>query len=379
MAETQKYSLVEELIKADDKYMNSNSLFGMTVLTFPKYINSMRATMFTSHLKQFLNLKKPDFPFVFTNAENLVGSNNNSYKEAKHDYKVFRKVVKFEDIVEKPNIYQLFVYDKKNDRYEVITRKCCEDLTENFGFDYDNTVIDSLEEGDKIKKGTVLYKSSSYDDDMNYGYGKNITVMYTLDPWTAEDAAVCSESLAKEMTSIETEVIRIGMNDNDFLLNLYGDKDHYKALPDIGESCSGIMVALRRQFNNQLLYDFKESSLREIHEGDVKYYVSNDNQILDYTIYSNNEERKDNVFNEQINRYLDSQNKYYKEILETCEEIMESGSDYSGDIDYMYKRAKEMLDTKKRWKEGDNAFSNVVIDVTVRKENPLGKGQKVTG
>ena len=133
MAETQKYSLVEELIKADDKYMNSNSLFGMTVLTFPKYINSMRATMFTSHLKQFLNLKNPDYPLVFTNAENLVGKNNNSYKEAKHDYKVFRKVVKFEDIVEKPNIYQLFVYDKKNDRYEVITRKCCEDLTENFG------------------------------------------------------------------------------------------------------------------------------------------------------------------------------------------------------------------------------------------------------
>ena len=38
-----------------------------------------------------------------------------------------------------------------------------------------------------------------------------------------------------------------------------------------------------------------------------------------------------------------------------------------------------MLDTKKRWKDGDSAFSNMVIDITTKKVVPLSKGQKITG
>ena len=65
MPEVQKYSLTEELMKADEKYQGSLALTGMTSMTFPSYINSMRSTMFTSHLKQFLNLSDPEFPYVF--------------------------------------------------------------------------------------------------------------------------------------------------------------------------------------------------------------------------------------------------------------------------------------------------------------------------
>lgn len=394
MPELQKYSLREELEKADEKYQGSLSLLGMTALTMPNSVNSMRSVMFTSHLKQFLNLQNPEFPYVFTNAENLVGKYSSGYKSVSdHKCVVFRKVAKFDEILDEPNIYKLFIFDKKTNKYEVITRKSVEDLTENFGFEYNNEVIDSLEEGDIIDPGTVLFKSTSYDEDMNYAYGRNVRVMYTLDPYTSEDAAVVSKSLANEFTSIETEVISIGLNDNDYFINLHSDdkdakesytlipdkKGKYKPLPEIGEVISGHLAAIRRQFNNQLLYDFKGSTLNEIHEGDLVYYIGNNNQVIDYTIYNNNEEIVDNSFTEQINKYLKGQNKYYKEILETCEEIMASGFEYSRDIDYLYKRAKEMLDKEKKWKEGDSAFSNMVIEITVKKVVPLAKGQKITG
>ena len=389
MPEVQKYSLTEELMKADEKYQGSLSLTGMTSMTFPSYINSMRSTMFTSHLKQFLNLLEPEFPFVFTNAENMVGKHSTGYKKVKHECEVFRKIVKFEDIIPNPNTYKLFIFDKKKQRYDVITRKPMEDLTENFGYQYNNDVIDSLEEGDTIKKNTILYKSTSYDDDMNYAYGKNVCAMYTLDPYTSEDAAVVSKSLAERFTSIETEVIPIGLNDNDYLINLYGDhgeiddsidlEEYYKPLPEIGTRVGGTLVAIRRQFNNQLLFDFKRESLNEIHEGDLIYYINEESEIIDYTIYNNNEELKDTTFNRQINKLIRAQNKYYEEILETCEEIMRSGYDYTREIDYLYKRSLEMLDHKKKWKEGDSAFSNMVIEVTVKQIVPLAKGQKVTG
>ena len=377
--DVQKYSLVDELGKANEKYDGSPALLGMSVLTMPGYINSMRTVMFTSHLKQFVTLENPEFPYVFTNAENLVGKYSSGYKKTDSKLTVFRKVSKFDDILETPNIYKLFVFNHEKQMYDVIERRPVEDLTEHFGYEYNNTVIDSFEEGDDIDKDTVLYKSSSYDEDMNYAYGCNVTTMYTLDPFTSEDAAIVSESFAKRMTSIETEVFRIGLNDNDYLVNLHGTNKKYKPLPDIGDMVSSHLAAVRRQFNNQLLFDFKADSLNQIHDGDVIYYIGNNYKVIDYTIYNNNENVTDNTFTKQVNKYLRAQDKYYQEILETCEEIMASGYKYSREIDYLYKRSKEMLDYDKKWREGENAFSNMVIDITVLKIVPLAKGQKITG
>lgn len=381
MAEVQKYSLKEELSKMDNDLMNSTSLYGMSALTIPRYINSMRSVMFCSHLKQYLTPLNPDFPYVFTNAENLVGEHSSGYKRVKHKCEVYRKIVKYGDILDPSdvNVYKLFIFDKKKKKYDVIERKEVEDLTENFGFNYNNDEIDKYSEGDVIPKDTVLYKSTSYDEDMNYRFGKNTVVMYTLDPYTSEDAAVVSRSYADSFRTIETEVIQIKLNDNDFLLNLYGRDGEYKPLPDIGETCTGILSAIRTQFNEQLLYDFKSSSLNRIQDGDRVVYANDTNEIVDITIYSNNEEIVDTIFNTQINKYLESQNRYYKEIYDTCKEIIKSGYDYSQEIDYLFKRSKEMLDTKKRWKEGDSAFSNMIIEVTIRKEVPLRNGQKITG
>ena len=379
MSEVKKFSLIEELRKADDTLQGSPSLLGMTMLTYPNYVNSMRSTMFTSHLKQFLDLLHPEFPFLFTNNENLVGKYSSGYKEAKHDLLIYRKIAKYDDIIDQPRIYKLFVYDKETKSYDVVERKVCEDLTENFGYDYINDVIDSFKEGDTIKKDTVMYHSSSYDEDMNYGYGRNVQVAYTLDPFTSEDAAVASRSLCEKFASIETEVIKLGLNSNDFLLNLYGGKKEYKPLPDIGEVVNDRVAVMRRQFNNQLLFDFKDSSLREIHDGDSIFYVDKNVEIIDYTIYDNNDEINDSPFYDQLNKYIASQRRYYQDIVDTCEEIFESGKEYSREIDYLYKRSKEMLDTEKKWKDGDTTFNNMVINITVRRRVPLAKGCKITG
>lgn len=379
MPEIQKYSLKNELQKADESLMGSPSLLGMTMLTYPNYINSMRSTMFTAHLKQFLNLVHPQFPFVFTNNENMVGKYSSGYKQTKSKLKVHRKIVKFEDIVDKPTVYKLFVFDVEKQMFDVIERRETEDLTENFGYEYLNDVIDSFNEGDIIDENTVLYHSTSYDDDMNYGYGRNVVVAYTLEPFTSEDAAIASMSMAQDFTSVESDVIKIGLNNNDYLINLYGDNHEYKPLPEIGEKVSNIIAVSRRQFNNQLLFDFRDSSLGKILDGDIVFYVDKDVEIIDYTIYNNSEERNDSPFYEQINKYIDAQEDYYQDIIETCEEIIESGYEYSREIDYLYKRALEMVDKEKKWKEGDSIFGNIEIEIHIKRRASLAKGCKITG
>ena len=379
MADVKKYSLVEKLREADNTLMGSPSLMGITMLTYPNYINSMRSTMFTSHSKQFLNLLHPQIPFVFTNNEKLAGKYSSGYLAVKNETEVYKKVVKFKNLVDTPRTYVLFVFDKKRKKFEMIKRQVCENLTENFGYDYCNDVIDSFNEGDTIPPDTTLYHSTSYDEDMNYGYGRNVTVAYTLEPFTSEDAAICSETLSKLMSSIETETVKINLKCNDYFVNLYGDNEHYKPLPEIGQKVSDILAVIRKHFTNQMLSDFKTSSLQHISDSDQIYYCEKDIEIVDITIYDNSDERNDSPFYNQINEILDAQNEYWEEILNTCEEIINSGYEYSGDIDYTYKRAKEMLNTEKKWRSGDDNFSNMCIEIQTRRETPLTKACKITG
>lgn len=380
----EQYSTTEELLRLDETLPKTEqgrcSCLGISALTYPAMDNSMRSNMFTSHTNQFLALQNPEPPYMFTTAENVAGEHSDSYYRLKNNIVVYRKVVKFDGLVEHPQVYKLFFYDKKKKMFDVIERNAYVNLTENFGYDLNTTVIDKLEEGDEVKKGTVLYKSKSYDESMNFGYGVNVTTVYTLDPFTSEDAAVVSETFYRKiMNSIETEQIDIKLNDNDYLLNLYGDDKTYKVIPDIGEFAKGnVIAAARRLFNNQVLYDFRKKNLSKINSGDIKYFVDGDYEVIDVTIYSNNEEIKDNGFNDQINQYLRAQNAYYKEIYHTCKEIMNSGEKYSRDIDYLFKRSKEMIDTKKKWKENDSAFSNMLIRLSVRKLCNSNRGQKIT-
>lgn len=386
MAEVQKYSTIEELKKANATLQGSPSLLGMSMLSYPNYINAMRTTMFTSHLKQFLNLEAPDSPFVFTNTENIVGKYSHGYKKAKSNYTVVRKIEKFKDLFGKvfdtlgqPKTYQMFVYDEKSGTFDVISRKEVENLTENFGYSYDNSYIDSLKEGDKIKEGDILFKSHSYDDDMNYGYGKNINVAYTLDPSTSEDAAVGSRTLQRMLTSLETETISVGINNNDYLINLYGDSKLYKPLPYIGEVVSDILAVSRRQINNQLLFDFRDDVLGEILDSDTLIYCDKDVEIIDYTIYCNADEWADNPFYDELNALMISQQDYYQAILETCEDIMNSGAKYTQAIDYLYKRSKEFVDKRKKWRENDNVFGNIELEISMKRLSPLAKACKLTG
>ena len=375
-------NLKDALSQKEKEFNGTDDIFGMTLLTNPGYISSSRNVMFTSHLRQYVNLVKPEFPKVFTNYENVVGKNSTGYFKAKSELEVIDKIPRFENGKDDNHLYLLFVYDKKNNRYDIITKKIVEDLTEKFGYEYINTGMDSKDVGDTIEKDEVLYTTTSYDEDMNYCYGKNVKIMYTIENHTIEDAIVCSESFAKSMVSKEVETVKVSLNDNDILCNIYGDNETYKCFPDIGEYVKDkVVCAKRRIHNNQVLYDLKKSNLRKINfMNDVLFY--NDGRLVDIIIYSNKEldEIDDNIFNAQIKYYLKMQTYFYERVLERCEQIIHSGAKYSSDIAFYYKKAKDILDPDTKWKEENNSvFSNMVIEFLIERNSGLTIGQKITG
>lgn len=180
-------NLKDALEEKSKEFNHTDDIFGMTLLTNPGYISSSRNIMFTAHLRQFVNLVNPELPKVFTNYENVVGENSTGYYKAKNKLEVIDKIPRFRDGINDNHLYLLFTYDEENDTYDVVTKKIVEDLTEKFGFAYVNDNMDSKEIGDTVEKDEILYTTTSYDEDMNYGYGKNVKVMYTIENHTIED------------------------------------------------------------------------------------------------------------------------------------------------------------------------------------------------
>lgn len=380
MAEIQKYNLREKLQEADAKFKNSPALVGSSGMTFAPYNNSTRTNMLTSHMNQFLNILFPEFPFVFTGLENTAGRNSSGYRKTKSKIKVFRKVCKFENLVETPYYYQLFYWDYDKKQYDVYERKCVEDLGQDFGYQKNNEGVDALAEGMVVEAGTILDKSNSYDDTMNYRYGRNFTVAYTFDPTEYEDAATISESAMNACQSLSSSWKKIGWNDNDIPLNIYGNDEEYRPLPWIGEDVSGIVASVRPMINEQVLHDFKRENLMDPGDDGRTIYLHGKGMVVDYDIRLNNPDIKKNKFTAQLMQILDSQNRYWKKIQETCIEIAKSGKKYSRAIDLLYADSTKFLERQenRKWHNGTSVFGNVEIRIHVVEKPKLWNGGKFT-
>ncbi len=378
-----KFNMIDELEEKDRELAGDISLLGATALTDIGHVNAMRGVMFTSHLKQFTNLIHPEFPQVFTNAENTVGKYSSGYKKMKHKCEVVGKAMKFDGLGDKAYFGVVFFRDDVDKKFIMVERKEFENLTEIYGYQMQNEVLDSLSVGDSVKAGTVVCKSTSYDENMNYSYGVNVPFMYCLDAQTTEDAAVISRTLSYYLGSPVIENRKIPINDNHFLLNLYGDDTHYKPFPSIGERVKdNIVLAKRSLINNQILSDFKSSALQKINYASDELWHG-EGIVADISVYCNNEDIKRNSFNSEILDMFEAETHYYEEIVRMYDEMKEYCDNFGytihPDIVHLYARAKTYLNRDYKWKEGDGVFSNIVMTITLFDIVPAQLGQKITG
>lgn len=374
---------VKELDDLERKFHGKDDLIGVTAMTIPTYISSNRAIMFASHLKQFKTLKFRQNPKLRTNYEDVVGHNSSYLHKARADMELVAKIDKF--AMAPGSIYFLVFYSEKEDKYYLEIKQEGIELQERFGFHINNENMDKLEIGDKVKKGDTLWKSNSYDEDDMYGYGINARAIWLVDNWTIEDAIKVRKGFADKLVSYEEESVKITLNDNDYLRNLYGDEEVYKGFPDIGENLHGNILAARsKKINSQVLFDMKKSNLREISSLDDRIYYSKSEHnahVVDIDIYCNKQidDIPHNEQNAQLIKYLENQNRFYQEVVELFEKIINSGSKYDDDIGFWYRRALDILDPDTMFKDGNNAFNNMVLEFKVEREVGVDIGNKLTG
>ncbi len=198
---------------------------------------------------------------------------------------------------------------------------------QKFGFRYKPTrFAEMLTVGSIIPQGTIVAQSPNVTESGVWKYGRESNVVLLSIPQCIEDGIVISRSFAEanKITSIETHMLSWGKRS--FPLNIYGDENIYKILPEVGEIVrqDRLLFALRDYDERLACVDMTNEALREpdlIH--DTLVYVPAGSKIVDIKIMcanSNQTFTADEMLT-QPRRYADAQKRFYTEILETVREF----------------------------------------------------------
>ena len=387
MALVQRKILLQQTLEEKQKqYEGDNSILGISSLTFPAYIDSSRTIMDVSHQLQRVVVEHTEFPYVFTNSENMFGHRSTYNVQTTSDLEVYRIIKKFPelDIDNKTQPTVVIFYNKDKGEYDLIYKQDVQNLPEKYGFQYDHKVLDDLKEGQVVEKGTTLTRPTSYDEFDNYGFGQNVNFAYRINSFTLEDAIVVSDVFAKSFISTEVELVRVTINDNNFLANLYGDETNYKCFPDIGEDIKNNRVCVWKMLNHsQVLFDMKSENMGKALMSDTVVY--NSGTIVDIDIYCNKKrsEIPETPYNEQILKYIDMDINFHQEIYDVTRELIDRGENVSTAIKEWNKRSRELLnkddETGYRIKDENSDFSNIVMFFLIKRKVGLSEGQKLVG
>ena len=336
-----------------------------------------RKVLYSTQKEHALPLLKPEVPIIQTGYENRFGDYSASIIKMEDDYEVIKKISKFS---RNPNHhYILILRNKRTNQLHVVTRISYNHLTESYGYLYNNTVMDQIDEDYTISKGEIIRSSQAYDDYMNRCDGVNLLTAYICRDKTMEDGIQISQSAALKLASPLINVIKIPLNDNDILLNLYGNDNEYLGIPYVGEKVKdGIVCAIRRENTDDSLYTQSREMLKKILMSDTKYLASGDVEVIDLNIYSNNPETlRDRHSNSQLNYYYEDKQRYIYEIIHTVESLKSKGyTNLSYDLEEIYVNAKREFAGTEFIK--DKTYSGTTIEITILERNVPQVGDKIS-
>lgn len=342
--------------------INPLAMTGMSALGFPEKISTTRGGMMVKHCSQRVVLRNPEFPMVFSGAENEFGKRSSWDVRANSDYKLMKKFVKFPDAPYSPIAY--IFQDQTTGKFLCKVYKPAVNLVEKYGFRMKNN-IPNIREGDVIPKGTSIAQSSSYVDD-NYCAGINVRMAYAVLPELTEDSLVISDECAKALEYDFVDTVTVNVSKKSFLLNRYGRNGEYKPFPNIGEEVQDNILCSIRE--NSYVSSVAEASIPHIN--DTKIFSHG--IVVDIDIFTNVE-----VENEQFNYYLTAIRQWYNDIYSYISTIITDPYQDDASLLDIYHKAEKYLNSS-TWVTKEY-IADTIIKFTMLQPMKIAVGQKVVG
>lgn len=335
--------------------------------------SSSRALMDSVHIEHYMVEDRGEPPIIATGYENEYGRNSSSFITADDDYRVICKIDKFSF---KPNYhYFLITQNIHTGEYDYIERVCYKPNTESYGYLYNNDIIDMMSPGSTIHKGQIVKTSNGFDEYGNKMNGVNLTTLYLSCDKNKEDSVIISESAAKKLKTNLINTTDVIINDNDILLNLYGNDKVYKAFPDVGEDIkNGIFCSIRRLLNENALYSLAQDKLTDIMMSDRNVLMNG--TVADIDVYCNNPETLgDSHYNQQLYFYHTEKLKFCQTVNDTIAPLAMNGQ-LSFKLKKLYAKCRDVINGKQHIKDG-RLFNNVTMKIVIIEPLPMNTGDKM--
>lgn len=205
---------------------------------------------------------------------------------------------------------------------------------QTFGFEYDrkrlNDSIMRFKRDDIIPKGYIFANSPSVADDGDYMLGVETDVAFLSLSEIIEDGFVASEAWceANVVTAIGEATASVGKKY--YLLNLYGDDEHYKPFPDVGERIrpDGLLFAMRTYDELLAPCQMSVKALRQVdYKFDKRVYAKPNAIVQDIQIlhdFNNGCPPTPMGMEAQMQRYQTAQDDFYGKVLDTYRSYVRS-------------------------------------------------------
>ena len=345
--------------------IDKRAMVGASSMGFPDKISPVRAQMATKHgTAQRVVLTHPEFPMVYTGAENEFGKLSSWDVTAEADLEIKRKFVKFKDYPEYSPIAYIY-YNRSNGKYGCKILSPVVRVTEKYGFRMQN-LISNKGEGDVIPEGTPITQSSSYVNDLYCG-GRNLRMAYAVLPDLTEDALVISDYAAEVLAFDMVDEVVVDIGKNAYLRNRYGKDGAYKPFPNIGEWIEDDIICSIRE--NSFVSSVAEASVPHINDKNLYSHGI----IMDIDILTNVE-----VENEQFNSYLRQITDWYNDIYSYISKIITDPYQDDTTLLDIYNKAEKFLFSKAMWADKEY-IADTIMKFKVLQPTPIRVGQKVTG
>lgn len=191
-------------------------------------------------------------------------------------------------------------------------------LDGKFGWEYQPTEHAHLLGDSKaiIPKGTVFFTPPSILEDGDYAPGLEVKTALMSLPAAIEDGFLVTEEFCQRLKTKGVKELTFSFGTSGFPLNIHGDKDVYKILPEIGERIEDDLLCVIREFDHDTaLYDLTPKALRTPDFFfDRPFYIEPGARIIDITVRRQN--RHPTVpgpWVEQLERYHSARRRYLEE------------------------------------------------------------------
>lgn len=297
------------------------------VSSFAPYCSSPRMVMDFSHISSRVPLVKPDSKIFLTGAEVELGKYINDVR-TEHNVTVKAKIEKPGDYEGAAETILLVEYEQEGklqlDLIEVPYQRSSHGY---FGYKLHHTpTLEDAGFNTSIPADTVLAATASLGPSGEYQFGLNANVAFMSHPSVSEDGFVVSESFMKRMQYTTVSKRIIYLTKENFPVNLYGNKEVFKMLPEIGEyvRADGLLCATRDRVDWFSVTDLNDESIGCFDPTfDDPVFVPPNSKVVDIRVVKGNWAK--NEYPAKVARQLDEHTnvllEYYDTIIRRYDSI----------------------------------------------------------